>query len=332
MATVNANAGIAERYHEPLWGRMDRALRNCFTAAGIIGVALLIAIFVVPLPPPMPVTVDDVPERIARLILEKPRPAPAVPAPEPVAMEQPRIETPPEKAKPKPPPRQRTSKPKVSQDRGTQGRQKAQQEVAQNLASVSGSLDKVLADVSKALPATDAQEPAKKQRRRRGVRSGRGSDQLSSVGGSADLSAPDVSGSAIETRGISIAAISDLTVQDGGGGGVSPGSGGSGSARSGSGELRSNESLLGVVRRYAPGIQFCYDNELKKSPGLRGKLVVSLRVLAGGQVADVQVVEDTLRSSGVRNCVLAQIRGWQFPAIPQGDVSFKTPFVFTPPE
>ena len=329
MAT--ANVSIAQRYHEPLWGRMDRALKNCFTAAGIIGVALLIAIFVVPLPPPMPVTVDDVPDRIARLILEKPRPAPVIEAPAPVA--QPKIETPPEMAKPKPPPRQRTSKPKVNPDRGTQGRQKAQQDVTQNLASVSGSLDKVLEDVSRALPATDAEEPQKKSRRRRGVRKGRSSDQLSSVSGVSDLSAPDVSGSAIETKSISIAAISDLTVQDGAGGAIpQSGSGGSGSARSGSSDLRSNESLLGVVRRYAPGIQFCYDNELKKSPGLRGKLVVSMRVLADGQVADVLVVEDTLKSSGVRNCVLAQIRGWQFPAIPQGEVSFKTPFVFTPPE
>jgi TonB family protein len=86
-----------------------------------------------------------------------------------------------------------------------------------------------------------------------------------------------------------------------------------------------------VVRRYAPGIQFCYDNELKRNPGLRGKLVVSLVVLANGTVSEAAIVEDSLQSPSVRECVLAQIRGWQFPAIPSGSTSFKTPFVFTPP-
>jgi hypothetical protein len=29
--------------------------------------------------------------------------------------------------------------------------------------------------------------------------------------------------------------------------------------------------------------------------------------------------------------MLAQIRGWRFPAIPYGVTSFRAPFVFTPP-
>jgi TonB family protein len=98
------------------------------------------------------------------------------------------------------------------------------------------------------------------------------------------------------------------------------------------GEYRSSASLLAVVRRYAAGIQFCYDNQLKKQPGLRGKLVVSLTVLANGSVSEAIVVQDDLGSTAVTQCVLSQIRAWRFPEIPQGVVSFKTPFVFTPPE
>jgi periplasmic protein TonB len=71
--------------------------------------------------------------------------------------------------------------------------------------------------------------------------------------------------------------------------------------------------------------------ELRKKPGLRGKLVVSMVVLANGSVSEATIVEDTLNSPAVRECALAQIRGWQFPAIPSGVTSFKTPFVFTPP-
>jgi TonB family protein len=189
--------------------------------------------------------------------------------------------------------------------------------------------------VSKSLPAsTKAADTETAPRRRRAVRSGRSGTQIASVGGASNLASPDMSGSAIEGKGISIAAITDLAVDGGGGSGddfAAPGGGGSGEAGSSRNDYRSNESLLAVVRRYAPGIQFCYDNELKRNPGLRGKLVVSITVLANGAVSEAEIVDDRLGSPSVTQCVLAQIKGWRFPAIPSGTTSFKTPFVFTPP-
>ncbi len=322
-------------YRQSVWGSMDRLLRNCFVGSAVLGLAVLIAVFVAPQPPVEQVTVDLLPERFARLILEKPQPvAPVVEAPVDVPMmETPRVEAPKEKPKPKPPPRKRLNdKPKVAENKGVQGRQKAQTEVKQNLAEVTGSLDKVLTNLSKSLPASETQDKkAKPRRRRRGVSSGRSSQQLASVQGISTLGSADVSGSAIESDGISIAAITDLDVNDGATGGSSTAGSGS-SGRSSGGEYRSSESLLGVVRRYAPGIQFCYDNELKKNPSVRGKLVVSLTVLPDGSVSDAIIVENSLKSKAVTDCVLSQIRGWQFPAIPQGTTSFKTPFVFTPPD
>ena len=162
------------------------------------------------------------------------------------------------------------------------------------------------------------------------MRGGKDGSQIGAVSGVQTTDAGDVSGSGLASNGISIATISDLggdgTGESSGGGSVEGGSSGGG------GEFRSNSSLLSVVRRYAAGIQFCYDNQLKKQPGLRGKLVVSLTVLANGSVSEAIVVQDDLRSGGVVDCVLAQINTWKFPAIEQGVVSFKTPFVFTPPE
>ena len=136
----------------------------------------------------------------------------------------------------------------------------------------------------------------------------------------------------LDPEASSIAGVTDLEI-DGtaiSGGGLTGGSAGNNSG--GGGELRSSESLLTVVRRYAPGIQFCYENELKKSPGLGGKMVVSLTVEPDGTVSSVILVEDSLRSAAVSDCVTAQMRGWKFPAIETGMVTFKTPFVFTPPD
>ena len=66
--------------------------------------------------------------------------------------------------------------------------------------------------------------------------------------------------------------------------------------------------------------------------GSGGKMVVSLTVEPDGTVSSVILVEDSLRSAAVSDCVTAQMRGWKFPAIETGTVTFKTPFVFTPPD
>ena len=396
---------IAQQYRLPMFGRMDPALKNSFVASSILGVLLIIVVLVTPVMPPEEVTVKTVPDRIARLIIDKPK---ALPPGKPTERPggggggggTPKQGTPeggpaeiakaPPGPKPVPQARRLGNEPRTAPDRGTQGRARATQEVTQNVAQVTGSLDQVLNNISKALPAStkstsgtqvasSAASSNARARRQRGVRTtGRTSDQLGSVGGVGDIATADVSGSAISSEGISIATITDLTVGGGGGGnggaygtadgsglggsgggvgggsgsgygtGTGPGRGsgsgggvgggqgtgvgdGTGPGNGGAGGYRSNESLLSVVRRYAPGIQFCYDNELKKNPGLRGKLVVAITVLASGEVSEATVVENTLGSNAVSQCVLSQIRGWHFPAIPNGVTSFRAPFVFTPP-
>ncbi|HEU4930046.1 MAG TPA: TonB family protein [Candidatus Krumholzibacteria bacterium] len=338
------STSIDPRYQQPMWGTVDPVLRRCLTASTVTGVLAIIVILLAPALPERPKTIATVPERIARLIVEKPKPVPAAKTPERVATAEPPKAAAEEKPAEPPPqpkaaPRRAPTEPQVAQNRGTQGRQRAQQEVTKTVAQVTGSLDKVMADISKALPASTSDAPASnsaRARRARGVRAGRSSEQLGSVGGVSSMASADVAGSAIDNQGISIAAITNLAVESGSGGGGS-GSGGGGSPEGTAGatgsasSYRSNESLLSVVRRYAPGIQFCYDNELKKNAGLRGKLVIAITVLASGEVSDASVVENTLGSQAVASCVLAQVRGWRFPAIPHGVTSFRAPFVFTPP-
>jgi outer membrane biosynthesis protein TonB len=340
---TTAHAGVSQQYRQSVWGTIDPALRNCFIAAGILGLVVLIVIFVTPLPLRKPVSIETVPERIARLILEKPRAVPAAKTPGSVAvMSEPKAEAAPadEPARPKAekaPPRARPNEPRVAPERGVQGREKARQEVAQNLGNVTKDVDRVLKSVAKSLPATAAPAGTKAAdgaRRRRGVRSGRDAGQLGSVAGISRLPVADLSGSEIANEGIQIAAITDIAGVDGGAGsgpGVAGAGGGAETAVGGGEAYRSNESLLAVVRRYAPGIQFCYDNELKRNPALRGKLVVAITVLADGGVSEAAVIDDTLRSAAVTQCMLAQIRGWRFPAVPAGVTSFRVPFVFTPP-
>ena len=154
--------------------------------------------------------------------------------------------------------------------------------------------------IMKALPKAGTGTPTAGGRgpggRSRQVRAARSGDEVGGVEGHVQLGAVDLGGSGLAAGGVSIA------------------------------------SLLAVVRRYAAGIQFCYENELKRQPGLRGKVVFNLTVDAAGRVTDVGVVEDTLGAGSVAACALAQIRDWRFPAVAAGVTTFRAPFVFTPPQ
>jgi outer membrane biosynthesis protein TonB len=331
-------ASIPLAYRQPVWGQLDRALKNSFRSSGILGLLILIAVFVVPRPAEDQLSLEKMPERFARLILEKPK-APAAAPGKLAALEAPKVEepakvvTPMPATQPKPSTRRRADRPKADPDAGRKGREMATAQVAVSLDEVQGSLDKVLENLSAALPAADAGSSTSgtSRRRSRKVRSGRDRTELAAVGGVQTTDATQIGSGGLEGNGITISSIAELG-GDGAGDGGSSGGSLEGGSEGGGGEFRSSASLLAVVRRYAAGIQFCYDNQLKKEPGLRGKLVVTLTVLASGEVSQADVAQNKLGSDAVVDCVLAQIRAWQFPGIPTGVVSFKTPFVFTPPE
>ena len=345
---------VDRAYHQPIWGRTEPVLRRTLAGASVVGFALLVAILLAPAAPPRPVTIEQVPERIARLILEKPRPkAPATAEParlpeprraagEPVVAEAPKPAPAPAPAKAaeapaRAAPQRRAEPAPVAPDQGVRGREQAKAEVAANLQQVTGSLDKALGDLAQALPKAGTAPGSAGGRgpggRSRQVRAARSGDDVGGVEGRVQLGTVDLGGSGLAAGGVSIAALGDVRTGggDGSGAGGTPGQGGD-DAAGGADASRSNASLLAGVRRYAAGIQFCYENELKRQPGLRGKVVFSLTVDAAGRVTDVAVVEDTLGAGAVAACALAQIRDWRFPAIESGVTTFRAPFVFTPPQ
>jgi TonB family protein len=309
----------------------------------VVGAVTLAVVYLTPRRPAELTSIEEVPERFAKLILEEPEvkaPPIALPTPPQVAVEtpkaaaaEPKVEAKPAPAPARPTPR-RSEPPKVAANEGQAGRQRAQQEVAQ-LEQVATSLDKVLADVTAGLESkSDGGAARGSELPRRRTRSGRGAGQVAGVGPVAAAA-----GATVGSAGAIAGARIEIESIEGGSGGS--GSGGAGSARggegrsaqaTGGGETRTDASLLAVVRKYAPGIQFCYDNELEKNPSLGGKLIVAITVAASGQVTDATVVKDTLRSAALTACALAQIEAWKFPPIDSGEVTFQAPFVFTPPE
>jgi TonB family protein len=319
----------------------DELFRRCLTVSGLAGAMFLLIVLIAPVRPRAITSVEQLPERFARLIIEKPKPV-AKPAPvAPARIEQPaapapRVEAAPAPAAtPTPSRRRRESAVPVDPDAGRAGRERAQQQVAA-LSRSTASLDQAIGGLTSSLDATPEAAPSGagggRGRRGRTVRAGRSEGELGSVradvggGGATDLGGSAVAGATVAVGSLSGSAGGGATGEAAGGG---PGGHGTGSAP---GVYRSNASLLAVIQKYAPGIQYCYGNELKREAGLRGKLVVAMTVAASGEVTDVAVVQNSTGSQRLASCALSQIREWRFPAIDGGPTAFQTPFVFTPPE
>jgi len=331
--TMAVRAPLQDFYRLPLWGSPDPRFRTCLKISCGIGVVVLIAALSTPRRAVEITDVEEVPERFAKLILEEPKAPPAPPralAKAPEAVLEAKVDVVPEpKVTPQPVGQRRQTTAPVPEMRGQAGRAKAQQEVAAQLTDVKEELASVLDDVTAALASTDTGARPERTPSRRRTRSGRSASQVAGVGPAAPSIDSSVLASSLSGSGAAIAieSIGALTA-----GGSPSASDRSSDGTVGQSEYRSDSSLLAIVRKYSPGIQFCYDNELKKVPGLGGKLVVSITVSPAGRVTDASIVSDSVRSAGLSSCALAQIESWKFPAIPEGTVTFQAPFIFTPPK
>ncbi len=324
-------------YRRSTWDERDELFLRCLSAAAVAGMIALLAMLFMPSRAKPVTSVEQVSPRMARLILEPPKAKVAAPLPARPAADVVKAEATPVEATPTPTPvrARRPNTPALAVDAGRAGRERATRDVAA-LAATSASLNSALDGLSATLGAASGpgtgSGPARPGRSR-GVRTARGAEALGGgagglAGGAADLGGSVVAGSSVAIGGLESGG-------SGGGaaiGGTSSDAGGGSGAGAAPSVFRSNASLLSVIQRYAAGIQYCYGNELKRDPSLKGKLVVALTVAASGAVTEASIVQNSTGSSRLAQCALSQIRDWRFPPIAQGVTTFQTPFVFTPPQ
>ena len=77
----------------------------------------------------------------------------------------------------------------------------------------------------------------------------------------------------------------------------------------------SNDEIRGVVTDSMGQVRACYERSLKADPSLRGRLLVSWRISAEGEVSGARVKETDakLNDDGLHACVTEAISGWTFP-------------------
>jgi TonB family protein len=94
---------------------------------------------------------------------------------------------------------------------------------------------------------------------------------------------------------------------------------------------RDRDAVAAIVSKHTSAIQFCYQRELKRSPNLKGKMVVRFVITPQGAIESVAILASTLGNPTVENCVVERIKRWDdFGAIDpaKGNTTFRQVYSF----
>ncbi|MDG5813618.1 AgmX/PglI C-terminal domain-containing protein [Chitinispirillales bacterium ANBcel5] len=92
---------------------------------------------------------------------------------------------------------------------------------------------------------------------------------------------------------------------------------------------RGQSAINSVVASHRSTIRLVYQRYLRRDPNLSGKITVKFTIKASGRVVDVVVIENSTGSESFKEEVIRRIQLWQFEKIPEGDVTVTYPFIFS---
>ncbi len=75
----------------------------------------------------------------------------------------------------------------------------------------------------------------------------------------------------------------------------------------------SKDLINAVVQRHRAEIRACYDSALQRNPKLSGKIVMFFNIQPNGIVSTVGVKESTIGDVGLEGCIGSRIKSWVFP-------------------
>ncbi len=102
------------------------------------------------------------------------------------------------------------------------------------------------------------------------------------------------------------------------------GSGGSGTA------AIDYDAIARVVEQYKNGLIYLYNKELRANPTLKGTVSVEFSIDASGKVVDTRIVSTTMDHAPLEQALASRIKMWKFPHLYDGIIVVTYPFVFFP--
>lgn len=89
--------------------------------------------------------------------------------------------------------------------------------------------------------------------------------------------------------------------------------------------------VIRMINTRQSAIRACYERELRSDPTLSGRVRITMTIQESGSTTAVNVLENTLGSDAVGECVVRVVRGFRFnPGPTDGSVTYQFPFIFEP--
>ncbi len=297
--------------------------------------AVVVAAFVLsllPLPRQDRQEVKPVPQRFARLILEKPKPPP--PPPPPKEEPKPKLEPKPEPAKPepkpqpKPKPERRVEQPKPpppkpdAAERARQARAEASGAgllpFAEQLAALRDDAAVGHLDTKQRVGLSTASAARVTERALVTSKVGRGSGGISTSGLSRNIGGTTLAGR--ETTRV------ESPIE-----GVAPGGGGTVEHAANSGRpSRSREEIERVFDKNKGAIYALYNRALRQNPALQGKVVLRLTIAPDGRVTACEIVSSELGDADLEKKLVERVRLFRFEAKDVDSITTTKPIDFFP--
>lgn len=92
-----------------------------------------------------------------------------------------------------------------------------------------------------------------------------------------------------------------------------------------------DKSLIdAVIRKNMNQIRYCYQRELTKNPGLKGKIIIKFTIAADGSVSRASIKTSSMGNSAVETCITGRFKRFKFPQPKGGGVVIVSyPFIFS---
>jgi len=85
-----------------------------------------------------------------------------------------------------------------------------------------------------------------------------------------------------------------------------------------------------IVSTHKVSIRMSYERFLKRAPDLAGKITIRFTIDAGGNVNKVEIVENTTGNKDLEDEIVRKVGMWKFETINEGEVTVTYPFLFQP--
>ena len=99
---------------------------------------------------------------------------------------------------------------------------------------------------------------------------------------------------------------------------------------SGSGNPIDYDAIARVVEQYKNGLIYLYNKELRSNPTLKGTISVEFSIDSSGKVIEARIVSTTMDHAPLEQALASRIKMWKFPHLYDGVIVVTYPFVFFP--